>query len=110
MMLSSIPIPEHYRCFHGWAASFALHALAGGLIFLMTYRLTLPPAPEPFTWNVVVQASPSSNTTETAQMEPELATPHQAAASSAKNRFVLFMKYEMFLLPLRRLPTAVYGK
>ena len=37
MMLSSIPIPpEHYRRFHGWAASLALHALAGVLIFLMT--------------------------------------------------------------------------
>ena len=76
MMSSSVPIPsEHYRRFHGWAVSVAVHVLAGSLIFLMTDRLTLAPAPEPFTWNVVMQASPSSDSTETAHAEPELATP-----------------------------------
>jgi periplasmic protein TonB len=76
MMSSSVPLPpEYYRRFHGWATSVAIHMLAGGLIFLMADRLTLAPAPEPFTWNVVVQASPSSATPKTTQAEPELATP-----------------------------------
>ena len=76
MMSSSVAIsPDHHRRFHGWAASVALHVLAGSLIFVMTDRLTLAPAPEPFTWNVVVQASPSSATTEAAHTESELTTP-----------------------------------
>src|SRR5687768_3346830 len=77
MMMSSLinPHSTHYRRFHGWATSLALHGLAAGLIFLMTERLTLAPAPEPFTWNVVVQASPSPDSAETAEAEPEIVTP-----------------------------------
>jgi protein TonB len=76
MMSSSIsPHSTHYRGFHGWATSLALHGLAAGLIFLMTERLTLAPAPEPFTWNVVVQASPSPDNVKPSQADPEIATP-----------------------------------
>jgi periplasmic protein TonB len=76
MMSSSInPHATHYRGVHGWATSLALHCLAGGLIFFMTERLTLAPAPELFTWNVVVQASPSPDNVKPAQAEPEVATP-----------------------------------
>lgn len=75
MMPSSIAPPSRYRGLHGWATSLALHGLAGALIFLMTERLTLAPAPEPFTWNVVVQAGPSPDSAETAEAEREIVTP-----------------------------------
>jgi periplasmic protein TonB len=76
MMPSSISQPSaHYRGVHGWATSLALHGLAGSLMFLMTERLTLAPAPEPFTWNVVMQASPSPDSAKTAEAEPEIVTP-----------------------------------
>jgi protein TonB len=76
MISSSVTSPpERYRRFHGWATSLALHGLAGSLIFVMTDRLTLAPTPEPFTWNVAVQSSPSPDRTEAAQAEPEIATP-----------------------------------
>ena len=66
---------EHYCRFHGWATSLAIHSLAGGLILLMADRLTPPRTPEPFRWNVVVQASPSSDSTATAPAEPKVAPP-----------------------------------
>lgn len=67
--------PEHDRRFHGWATSLAVHGLAGSLLFLMADRLTPASAPEPFTWNVVVQANPSSDAPAPAPAEPDVAAP-----------------------------------